>query len=906
MASRLLAGLVCGVLWLMLSGALAANLALATPAGPTPRTTLLHQQADDGPQDITAAALQWLDASGERTLADWLQQFNTGGRPAGTSAGGFDWLGVSPPPLGRRGGAVWLAVPLHNPQAALLRHLEVAPLRLERVDAWLLEASPGVVAQPLGRSGLSVALALRPLTASALAWPVTLPPGACTLLLRIQSRTPMQPQLTLWQPTTHALVVRQNDLYQGLEAGALALAGLLALVLAGWLREASWAWYGAANISTLIYQACFNGMAVLWLWPMHPQWTLPALALALAGAHLSWVMFFLRFIQPASQHAWARVMAIGLAGLSLLGLGLVLVQGFGAGIGLQEVAALLLPLVLPWLAWHAWRSNDQAARFLLLSYGLVAAASILRVAVVRGWLLPAPWLEYWFLPLATILTTVAMMLALADRLRVLSRQQVQQAQQHQQTLQARIGEATTELMQARDEARAAVQFKSRFLARVSHDLRTPLHTLLSHAAVAQQTLNQGLTDRAGLDLQRLLALLQGMERSGHDILQLSDELLELVRGEAGRLTLVTAPCHLPTLAQALISAVQWLARQRGCQLQLTLELALPDLLLDAARVQQVLRNLLTNACAATQDGSITLGLRSTAAPAAGMAWLDLWVADSGRGIAAADLNRIFEPFEQLDASRATGSAGLGLAIARQWVRLMGGDIAVQSSPGVGSVFSWRIQVPMVPAGMAGKDTVRAAMPSGDAPCQQMPPLAAATGALHGHVLVVDDCQADRQRLLGLLQGMGLQVSQASGGHAAAARLQQTAGPSAGAARRIDLVITDLQMPDGDGLFLLQWCRQQRPALAVLALSGSPQTPGVFDAVLLKPAHPGQLRTALQCLLPAPLDWAQLRALADGGDGLGVDGWIAHHRSQLGDGPLARGVIALGDSLQLAALVRWLS
>ncbi len=252
--------LACGVLWLMLTGALALAAVLPPdlPGSPPPHTAAILHQADVGPQNITAAALQWLDTSGERTLADWLQQFNTGASPVGISAGGFDWLDVTQAPLGRRAGAVWVAVPLHNPQAALLRHLEVAPLRLEHIDAWLLRAAPGAVAQSLGRSGLSVALSARPLTASTPAWPVTLPPGDSTLLLRIQSRTPMLPQLTLWLPAAHALAVRQNDLHQGLEAGALALAGLLALVFSLWLRESSWGWYGAANISTLVYQACFN------------------------------------------------------------------------------------------------------------------------------------------------------------------------------------------------------------------------------------------------------------------------------------------------------------------------------------------------------------------------------------------------------------------------------------------------------------------------------------------------------------------------------------------------------------------------------------------------------------------------------------------------------------------------
>lgn len=800
-----------------------------------------------------------------------------------------------------------MAVQLHNPQAALLRHLVVTPPRLERIDAWLLSGAPGNAPQPLGRSGLALPLSERPLAVSTPAWQLTLPPGASIVLLRIQSRTPLTSQLSLWSPSAHALDVRQTDFRHGLEAGALALAALLALVFALWLRESSWAWYGAASLCILVYQACFSGMALLWLWPAHPQWTLPALSMALAGAHLGWVMFFLHFTAPGGQPAWARVAALGLAGLSLLGFFLVFAQGFGVGIALQELAGLLLPLVLPWLAWHAWRHGDQPARFLLLSYGLLATASILQVAVVRGWIAPAPWLNNWFLPLAAILTSVVMMLAMADRLRELSRQQVLLARQHQETLQTRILAATAELMQARDAAQAAVQFKSRFLARVSHDLRTPLHTLLGNATLARRYLDQLPATGPAVKKERLQESLQGVERSGRDMLQLCDELLELVRGEAGRLNLSTAPSHLPTLVQEAASSVHWLAQHQGNRLQLELDVAVPDLVLDAARVKQVLRNLMTNACAATQSGIITLGMRSALAADAGTAWLEVWVGDTGRGIAPEALERIFEPFEQVDASNATGSSGLGLAIARQWVRLMGGDIAVQSTPGVGSVFSWHMQVPMAAAAWVA--ATRQPDPVPPDPLHPVSPTSA-NPPLRGHVLVVDDMADWRLALQNMLQHMGLQVSQASGGCAAIALLQeQTESPDgvlAGApAHRVDLVITDQNMPGGDGHSLLQWCRHHRPGLAMVAFSSSLQSPGLFDADLLKPASPALVRQVLQRLLPPPLDWPALRSLADCGDGLGVDAWIARHRSQLGDGPLAHGVLALGGSLQLAALVRWL-
>jgi signal transduction histidine kinase len=772
---------------------------------------------------------------------------------------------------------------LQNAQAPLPRILVVEHARLERIDAWLLTGR-GAAVQALGRSGLAVALAQRPLSGSTPAWRVTLPQGPSTLLLRIQSRTLLQPQVSLWSPAAQALDLRRADMRLGLGAGSLTMATLLALVFALWLRESTWAWYGAAGASMVLYQACYSGQALLWLWPGHPQWTLPAMSLALAGAHTSWVMFLLRFIPATHVSTWGRAGALALVGLSVLSLPL----GFEIGIGMQELVGLLMPVVLPWVAWQAWRSGYAPARFMLLSFGLLAVASLLRVAILHGMLPSTPWLEHWFDPLAAALTSAVLMLALADRLRVLGREQASAAQRHQETLQERIREATDDMVQARDLAQAAVQFKSRFLARVSHDLRTPLHTLLGNAALAQRCLDQ-LPTLAATQRETLQASVQAMQRSASDMLQLSDELLELVRGEEGRLSLACAPTHLPSLVQEVEESTRWLAQHQGNRLRLEIDLGLDWVLLDAARVKQVLGNLLANACAATRDGVVTLGLRS--AVDGDGARLEWWVGDTGRGIAPHALDRIFEPFEQLNAASATGSSGLGLAIARQWVRLMGSDVLVQSTPGRGSRFSWSQQVPLA----AAPTRVDALAPAAGVNLSVAP--------LQAHVLVVDDVPDHRLFLQRLLHSMGLQVSLARSGHEAAQLLQDTQTQPGG---RIDLVITDQNMPDGDGLWLLRWCREQRSALAVVALSSQARPSGQFDACLLKPVSPAELRGVLQRLLPPHLDWLALRALAEAGDGLGVDAWLTQHREQLGEGPLAHGALALGHSLQLAALVRWLA
>lgn len=883
---KVLLRLSAWVLWVLI-------LAASPAYGNTPALTL---GPGEGATDLTTAAMLWHDASGERTLADWLQLTQAGlaADGAGISTPGLRWVDKKQLPLGRMPGALWVAVKVNNLEAPLLRHLVVSPPRLERVDAWLLSGSSTSVAQHLGQSGLAVPLSERPLPAAHPTWVLTLPQGSSILLLRIQSRTVLQSQLTLWSPSAQMLDRRMMDFHAGIETGSLALATLLGLLFALWLRETTWAWFALGSVSLLVYQACFSAQAVLWLWPESPQWTLPAMSTALASANIGTVAFILRFIPRRHVSTGVRRSIMGLSGLSILGCSLVWLSGFDLGISVQEFAGLLLPPLLSWLVWQAWRQGYGPARFVLLGFSLLALDTMLKNAVYKRWIAIPMWLDGWLMPLAVLMALTVLMLVIADRVRNLISQQAQEAKHHSDMLQERIQEATCELRQARDVAHATVQFKQRLLARVSHDLRTPLHTLLGNSALMRSHLEQLPERRTPETWTRLLASVQAVEHSGDDMLQLTDELLELARAEEGKLSLLAKPTDLSQLLQDVAGAICWLVQHQGNQLKIQAELAIPWVVMDAVRVKQVLRNLLSNACTATRNGVITVGMRSTPTSDAALAQLEVWVSDTGRGIPGEALERIFEPFEQLNANQATGSSGLGLGIAQQWVHLMGGRILVQSTLGKGSTFSWFMQVPVAEAEAEAEV------------CPEMlatfPPEAFHTHVpLHGHVLVVDDLEDHRLLLQGVLQDMGLQVSQAAGGRPAMALLQAQSAWKA----RIDLVITDQNMPEGDGQSLLQWCRQHQPSLAVVALSSTPQPGYLFDAALLKSSSPKQLRAVLQALLPPALNWTELRTLADSGDGLGVDAWVARHRAQLGDGPFARGVAALGDSLQLAALVRWL-
>ena len=244
-----------------------------------------------------------------------------------------------------------------------------------------------------------------------------------------------------------------------------------------------------------------------------------------------------------------------------------------------------------------------------------------------------------------------------------------------------------DLESARLAADQANQAKSVFLANMSHEIRTPLTSVLASCEL--------LAD-SGLDRQQQ-RLTEIMDRSGARLLRLVDEVLDFSRVEAGIATVDRADFDPRTLIEDVIAPARDAARRKGLSFEGPVDGSLPARVHgDGGRIAQVLANLLDNAVKFTEHGFIRV---STRAERAGADRLDLHleVADSGIGMSAEDIGRVFETFRQADASitRKYGGTGLGLAIVRQLVELMDGTIAVTSAPGEGTTF--RVRLPLAVA-----------------------------------------------------------------------------------------------------------------------------------------------------------------------------------------------------------------
>lgn len=517
--------------------------------------------------------------------------------------------------------------------------------------------------------------------------PVRLNPGESRIfLMRVETEGSLQLPLKYFDRQHFYDREQRTLLIEGVYFGILFIMAVYNFFIFLILRDASHVWYSMFVFTILMFQVSLSGFGFQFLWPMLPAINSFIVPLTMSGCLFTGAMFSLRFLNPGNRFSRTRAMFRMTAVTGLVIMALAVFSTYELAVRAAVVACGIMAVYSIGAGFHIWMRGVAHARYYAIAWSFLMP-TIAILSLNKQGLLPVNFFTEYAIQIGSVLEASLFSFALGDRISLERRDKIQEQARmilKERALREELQRSHAQELVAQQKAVAAEaesRAKTRFLATMSHEIRTPLNGILGMIELLQESeLQPAQRTYAGVIAQ-----------SGQTLLSVINDILDYSRITAGKMPIERLDFDLDRLCADSVSLFAYTAGKKQIELLAYREADVPAFIhSDPTRIRQVLLNLLGNAFKFTDKGRVEV--RVSREYDAGHEYVRFTVSDTGIGIDPEQQDRVFESFAQGDSSmtRRFGGTGLGLAISRKLSTLLGGDIGVESHPGQGSVFWFRV------------------------------------------------------------------------------------------------------------------------------------------------------------------------------------------------------------------------